>query len=247
MVTIFKDIRDTATPFYRHIDVVLRRIQSGSSKSIIDEIQKEPDKHKRNEIKKQLPAICFSGTFKKRSDNAIIDHSGLICLDFDNYPSKKDMIKDKARFTKDKFVFSVFVSPSGDGLKVIVQIPPDSDNHVNYFNALQTYFNSNYFDKTSKNISRVCYESYDENIYINKDSEVWTKIDAPEFKEMNRESNVVSIPITNENKIVEILMKWWNKRYGLVDGERNNNVFILASAFNEYGINKSLSEYIIFC
>ena len=32
-----------------------------------------------------LPAICFSGTFTKRADNAICEHSGYICLDFDKY------------------------------------------------------------------------------------------------------------------------------------------------------------------
>ena len=40
-------------------------------------------------------------------------------------------------------------------------------------------------------------------------------------------------------------MKWWTKKYGLVEGERNNNVYILAAAFNDYGVNKSLAEYIM--
>ena len=40
-------------------------------------------------------------------------------------------------------------------------------------------------------------------------------------------------------------MKWWNKKYGLKSGERNNNVYVLAAAFNDYGVNKSLAEYIM--
>ena len=245
MITIFKNIRDTSTPFYRHVDVVLNRIKSGSSKDIIDRIQQEKDKTARNEIKKELPAICFSGTFTKRADNAIVEHSGIICLDFDGYPSKKAMLDQKKVLTTNQYVYSVFISPSGDGLKVLVQIPKDVENHVKYFNALNKHFNSEYFDKTSKNISRVCYESYDKDIYVNKDADVWTLIDEVEYREMDRSSSMPTIPITNENKIVDILMSWWNKRYGLVDGERNQNVYILAAAFNDYGISKTLAEYII--
>jgi len=245
MITIFKNIRDTSTPFYRHIDVVLNRIKIGSSKEIIDRVQSENDKTKRNEIKKELPAICFSGTFTKRADNAIVEHSGIICLDFDGYPSKKAMLDQKKKLTTDPYVYSVFVSPSGDGLKALVKIPKDTENHVNYFNSLKNHFDSEYFDKTSKNISRVCYESYDKNIYINNDSIVWDKIEQIEYKEMDKAFSKPTIPITNENKIVDILMNWWTKRYGMVDGERNQNVYILAAAFNDYGINKSLAEYII--
>ena len=31
----------------------------------------------------------------------------------------------------------------------------------------------------------------------------------------------------------------------LFDGERNNNIYILAAAFNDYGVSKSLAEYIM--
>ena len=40
-------------------------------------------------------------------------------------------------------------------------------------------------------------------------------------------------------------MKWWVKKYGLIEGERNNNVYILAAAFNDFGINKNLAEYVM--
>jgi hypothetical protein len=244
-VTIFKDIRSTSTPFYRHIDVVIDRIKTGSSRELIEAIQLEPDKSTRNEMKKSLPAICFSGVFTKRQDNSIVEHSGLICLDFDGYTTKKQMMEEKKSIAADGYVFSVFVSPSGDGLKVLVKIPQDIDNHVKYFNALQRHFDSPHFDTTSKNISRVCYESYDKNIYVNYESEVWSEMYEEEYVEVKKSTDAPTIPITNENKIVDILLKWWTAKYGMVDGERNQNVYILAAAFNDYGVNKSLAEYII--
>lgn len=244
-VTVFKNIKETSTPFYRDVSVIFERIREGKSKDLVKSIRTEKDKTTRNKMKQELPSICFSGKFNKRADNSLLEHSGLICLDFDGYPSKKEMISEKDSLSKDRYVYSVFVSPSGDGLKVIVKIPKDIDNHINYFNSLEKHFNSQHFDKTSKNVSRVCYESYDPMIYINEGSKEWDKIEEQEYKEVDKFSSSQTIPITNENKIVDILMKWWTKRYGLVDGERNNNVYILAAAFNDYGVTKSLAEYVM--
>jgi len=244
-ITIFKNIRETSTPFFRDASLVLDRIRDGASKDIVKKIRLEKNKTERNEIKKSLPAICFSGLFNKRSDSSITEHSGLICLDFDGYIKQKELLEDKERLSKNKFIYSVFISPSGNGLKALVKIPQDVDNHVNYFNSLEQHFNSPYFDKTCKNISRVCYESYDPLIYINDKSSVWDVIAEVEYKEVELHKDPPTIPITDENKIVDILIKWWQKKYPMVEGQRNQNLFILAMAFNDYGVNKSLSSYVL--
>ena len=244
-VTIFKNIKETSTPFYREVSVVLDRIKNGASKQLVKSIRLEKDKSERNEIKKNLPAICFSGIFTKRNDNSINSHSGLICLDFDGYSKKKELLQEKEKLSKDKFVYSVFISPSGNGLKVLVKVPQDVDNHVNYFNSLEKHFNSEYFDKTCKNLSRVCYESYDPLVFINENSSVWDKIEEIEYKEVSVLKDAPTIPITDENKIVDILVTWWTNKYPMSEGQRNQNAFILAMAFNDYGINKSLASYVL--
>ena len=134
-ITIFKNIKETSTPFYRDVKVVLHRIKEGASKEVVKKIRKEKDKTNRNEIKKSLPALCFSGKFTKRNDNSLIEHSGLICLDFDRYKKQKDLLSEKESLTKSKYVHAVFNSPSGNGLKVLIKIPEDADNHINYFNV----------------------------------------------------------------------------------------------------------------
>ena len=244
-ITIFQSIKDTDTPFYRPVSKILERIKDGASKELVKRIRTEKSKGERNELKKQLPAICFSGTFKKRTDNSLVEHSGLICLDFDGYQKQKELLQDKENLCKSKYVYSVFISPSGNGLKVLVKIPKDPDNHANYFNSLDKHFNSIYFDKTSKNISRVCYESYDPLIYVNEISSVWDIIAETEYKEVSKVIDKPTIPITDENKIVEILMKWWTKKYPMQEGMRNQNAYILAMAFNDFGINKSLASYVL--
>lgn len=243
-VTIFKDIKDIDTPFHVEINLILDRIREGKSKELVTKIRREKNKSERNELKKKLPSICFSGKFSKRADNSLLEHSGIICLDFDGYQKQKDMIQDKERMMKDKHTFCVFISPSGNGLKVLVKIPNDAENHVKYFQSLEKYYNSKYFDTTTKNISRVCYESYDPLIYVNDKSSIWDKIEEPEYREVIANRDQPTIPITDENKIVDILVKWWQKKYPMIEGQRNQNVYILAMAFNDYGINKNLAQYI---
>jgi hypothetical protein len=244
-ITIFQNIRDTDTPFYRDVHIILERIKNGATKELVKKIRLEKRKPERNELKKQLPAICFSGEFNKRADSALIAHSGLICLDFDGYVKQKELLQDKENLSKNKYVFSVFISPSGNGLKVLVKIPADAENHVNYFNSLEKYLNSPYFDKTSKNISRVCYESYDPLLHINENSSIWDSIEEAEYTEVSKYKDKPTIPITDENKIVEILVKWWTSKYPMAEGQRNHNAFILAMAFNDFGVNKSLASYVL--
>ena len=244
-VTIFKDILDTSRPFYRDVSVILDRIRGGASKDLIKEIRSESDKIERNKLKGCLPAVCFSGKFSKRNDSSLIEHSGLICLDFDGYDSYDMLLEEKQRLTEDRYVYSVFISPSGMGLKVLVKIPPDENSHKNFFNSLKHYFDSKYFDDTSKNLSRVCYESYDPAIWLNEQSSVFNQITEQEYQEVAKFKDRQTIPITDENRTVEILMKWWTRKYGVVAGERNQNVYILAAKFNEFGINKTVAEFIM--
>ena len=244
-ITIFKDIKDTSQPFYRDVKSIIDRIRDGASKEIVKDIREESNKEKRNELKQQLPAVCFSGKFTKRNDSSLTQHSGLICLDFDGYESDKLLLEEKENLTKDRYTYSVFISPSGMGLKVLVKIPAEEENHKKFFNSLEKHYNSTYFDKSCKNVSRVCYESYDPLIYINEQSSIFNTIIEQEYQEIIKHQDAQTLPITDENKIVEILMKWWERKYGMKEGERNNNVFILASAFNDFGVNKTLAEYVM--
>ncbi len=132
-ITIFKNIKETDTPFHRPIGHILNRIKNGATKELVKQIRSEKRKTERNELKKMLPAICFSGIFNKRNDSSIQEHTGIICLDFDGYEKNKELLQDKENLTKNNYVYSTFISPSGQGLKVLVKIPNDADNQCKLF------------------------------------------------------------------------------------------------------------------
>lgn len=243
-ITIFKNILDTSTPFHRGVEVILERIKIGKSKDLVSAIRKEKDKGKRNALKQDLPAICFSGTFNKRSDDSLIDHSGIICLDFDGFKNKTDLQKRKDKLTKDPYTYSVFISPSGNGLKVLVRIPPNGAKHKSYFMALEKYYDCEEFDITCKNVSRVCYESYDPKIFINEEAEVWEEENKEELVAYTQESRA-TLKLNDTDETIKRLRIWWEAEYGMVPKQRNNNLFILAKALCEFGIDKSDATFII--
>ena len=232
MVTIFESIHKTDKPFHISIDTALERVRNGKSRNICEEVRRTQTKAERNVIKKKLPAVCFSGSFSKRSADGLVAHSGFICIDFDGFKDQDELDSKRFELEFDSYTYACFISPSGDGLKVLVKIPQDEKNHKGYFEALADYYASPNFDMACSDVSRVCYESYDPNIYIDKESDVWTKVK----EKANTTPKKISIPLNDDNKTIEYLKRWWNKDYGLVSGARNKNIFILAAAYNQYGI-----------
>lgn len=228
-ITIYKHFDPKSPKFERNINHILNRIKTGASKELVYKIRATKDP----ELKKELPAILFSGTFSYRNDKSIISHSGFICLDFDKFPDSETLLTWKDSLQDDIYTYSVFISPSGNGLKVIVKIPPIPENHKGYFEALKQYYNSDFFDVSSCNISRICFESYDPYLIINQNSVVWDKCIKVEYTPQK-----INLDEIDEDKSAKILLKWWMKKYGLYEGNRNSNVFKLCAAFNDYGVSR---------
>ena len=64
-ITIFKNIKDTTQPFHLPVSDIIERIRDGRSEDLIKKIRTEKDKKRINQLKQELPAICFSGKFNK--------------------------------------------------------------------------------------------------------------------------------------------------------------------------------------
>ncbi len=186
-ITVFKDFADTSSP--KHVDVVsvLSAIKhpSNSLKELVVSIRSSKDEKVKKELKKKLPCILFSGTFSERNDASLIEHSGFAVFDFDHIQDLS-ILKNKLKLIP--YVFSAFVSPSGDGIKCVVKVPASKENHrANHEHALADikknldYLPSSCFDKTSINASRICFASHDEDIYIN---ELATEFKPPRKKQI---------------------------------------------------------------
>lgn len=162
-VTFFKNVYEKNSPHHVQMVTALKRIQEGNSKELIEQVR-NGDKSK----KLSLPIVLFSGEFSERNDDALFEHSGYIVLDFDHV----DVNGVKTALGTDDYVYACWVSPSGDGVKALVQIT-NPERHRDHFRALVKYFERQYgleLDESGSNESRACFESYDPDIVIKAES-----------------------------------------------------------------------------
>lgn len=236
MVTIFQHYRDVENPFFIEIDKVLESFKDGSNKDKIQKLRSISDKKLFDEKKLKLKSICFSGEFSYRAAKNCIKHSGFACLDFDKVGTNEDAICLRDSLQDNEYVYSAFVSPSGEGVKAIVKIPPDINEHKKYYEALCENFDS-FIDAKTKDVSRICFESYDPDLFINKNSKIWVL--KKEYTEVAQKTTYPRhFQIVDTSKKVDVILKWFNRKFTLNAGERNNNLFKLACALNRAGLQK---------
>ena len=235
MVTVFRNIFDKDNPIYRDVYSVLGAVRDGIYKDKIHLLRQEQDKSERERIKRGLLSICFSGKFKRRFDKDIISHSGLAVLDFDHID-----ISFKKLISGDPYTFAAFISPSGDGLKVLVRIPPEIENHEAYYLGIVKYCENKKYpklDTTSKNISRVCFISYDPDIYINKDSVVFdSKGTIEEKTRLVEQPSAQTTDFAKMNVVCEMVRNSidGNKHQELVKASRLAGGFIAGGLVEEH-------------
>ena len=120
--------------------------------------------------KKNLPAFTTSGKFSKRNANGLLDHSGIIQIDIDKVENPAEL-RDK--LIQDKHICAAFISPSGKGVKCLLLTLADPTKHKAAFNTAENYLKDHYnveIDKACKDVSRLCFVSYDADLRTNPDA-----------------------------------------------------------------------------
>ena len=111
----------------------------------------------------------FSGEFSSRSNAACTAESGLLCIDFDHVPDVEGLFRS---LLEDRYFETalLFRSPSGDGLKWIIEASREQTSHSDYFRAVAGYIAKSYGiepDKSGKDLARACFLPHDPLAFIN--------------------------------------------------------------------------------
>src|SRR2546421_1614293 len=120
------------------------------------------------ELKKQLPGVMWSGTFTERKTDALVNHSGLLCADLDSLNGTLADVRGK--LSDSPYLWALFTSPSGDGLKAVFRVYPDTARHAGSFRAVEQHvreLTSVQIDQKCKDPVRLCFLSHDPGVYYN--------------------------------------------------------------------------------
>jgi len=163
----------------------LKNISSGKYKYEIIECRKLFESGNKVAYKKRktaLPSLTFSGQFNgaHKTEN-LVHYSGFIIIDIDGL-NKEVLENVKSNLFSDKYVAAIWVSPSGNGLKVLVGVSSAPDEHKQCFDVLENYLSTKYnveVDKSGSDICRLCFVSHDENIFIKNE---FSRFDFKEYE-----------------------------------------------------------------
>ena len=159
---------------------LLYAIASGHWGIEIEELRKliPDDPEAYDSQKRNLRAVTLSGSFRGRSE--LLQHSGLLQGDFDKLPNP-EQVRDL--LGADPHTVAAFLSPSGQGVKAVLRIPANPDQHLKSFRGAEAYFRERYalkLDQSCKDVNRLCFVSHDPELRSNPDAVVldvdaWTE------------------------------------------------------------------------
>ena len=215
---------------YQNFENILLAIKEGKFKSEITEIRnslKENNKNKSNRLKNSLSGFTVSAIFdEKRQKERVIKYYGVMVLDIDNLKDEEEVERIKKEIEKIEYTKMVFVSPSGLGLKIIVETNnTDVERHTEVYKELVNYYGNQLnvkFDSQTCDVSRLCFFSYDETAYYNCESKIF--ISKKEKKMM--ENKVVSSD-GKYNKVIEEIIEFTKTKQKYEKGNRNRFVYLL--------------------
>ena len=246
--TIFKNFNEVTEQ--KEILKILSDIKTGVYQNAITYLRKSLADNKTEaaeRAKKSLPAFTPSATFNGgRKMEFLTNYNGLMVLDIDKLEKEK-LQQCKTKIRMDDFVFASFVSPSGNGLKIFVKVSSDKEQHKEIFLELQKYFEELLqveIDKSGKDITRLCFFSYDPELYLNENAEVFAsgakqsvQTDSQTVKKTDNRKPTTN----NQETIYEHSVRFTEKKIQFTEGNRNNFVFALANNLNRKGISESMA------
>lgn len=259
-VSIFCNATDTYNVSQASVADLLYCIMAGGNiRNIIEDIRRDPVANKKRKL--ELPVIMWQGIFSHRADSGLSSLSSLMCIDIDHKPL--EYLTDlRFRLMQEPWVFAMFLSPSGDGLKVIVKTDNYTPEHYkNCYRQLEKIFEDQYGikpDNKCEAVSQGCFASYDPYLYVNFNVQdlhlVYNSaFDTPSQKAALTKTSSSCTPqpkklVSNflsqlgnglcDEEIIEIADKRFErypKRY--TDGYRTKSIFVQAGTLCKAGIS----------
>lgn len=173
-ISLFNRITDINHPEEYDIDKVLDIIKTGSYYHVagkVDAVRKAKTKEEKEKAKMKLPAVTWNGTFKTKNRSDLIHYSSFTALDFDHIqPEKMDGFGKWLQSFQ--CVYAYYITPSGKGYKaIILHDNYEPLHHYDLYNQLLKLFDCPEIDKSTTDLARGNFLSYDPNLWKNPNPE----------------------------------------------------------------------------
>lgn len=233
---------------------ILDDIKSDKYKVVVLQIQQlysEGQKEEADNLKATLPGFTASCRCKGgRRTDLVTYYTGFIVLDLDDL-SSDEMHRISHTLRTSEYVMGAFKSPSGAGIKILVETNGKQESHLSTYLAVADYFstllNVN-IDTSGKDIVRYCFMSYDPDAYKNISNKIFdvelsevsnvTVIEVPTSSTGNYESSSYS-------ELFQAAVEMTCRSVQYEKGNRNNFVYHLANNCNRNGIPLEDAESLI--
>ncbi len=195
-----------------------------------------------NKLKMELPAFIIAGRFSNvgRGKENLLSYHGWMIFDIDNIKSEEEFQKIFNKLKQNPLVRTVFRSPSGNGMKIIVVTDnKDSGKHTELYKKLMKHLESELnvkFDSTC-DVNRLCFYSYDPDIYHNENSEIF---EFENSEENFSEEESIEIFETQFIREMEYTIDFTNKVSDFIKENRNNYIYLLGKNCFGSGLNKQM-------
>ena len=147
---------------------------------ILRSIDKKLDSERYDETKKKLPAVAF-GSYDRGifNETYILQSSFVFNGDIDGLRDADHVKMIKGLLEWHEAVGYCFISPSGLGLKIGINVGPIkySDHYRLIFSFIKSWIKTEIhpdliLDKSCIDIRRLCFVSYDKNAYLNLEADI---------------------------------------------------------------------------
>lgn len=202
-VDTFSCIADVQPKSKKLIDILTLN-NDAKANEIIRQIRAEKEESKQKELKKYLPNYCINATFNnsRKKDN-IKALTGLLYIDID----AKDNIGiiNKVPNILKNIANVLFFKRSCRGAGYTAIVPYNTNLNIeDIWHSIDNDFKKLgiEIDKSTKNIDRVTFYSFDTDYYINQNVEIYNKtIEFKQNKVVNK-NKTISIDTVTDNKLI---------------------------------------------
>ena len=254
--TIFKNF--TIPVEKKSLLLIGKDIISDKYKTEVEEIRNliaQGNKAEADNKKKQLLAFTPSAVFTEKRQMPFLEmYSGFVHLDFDKL-TPEQLQTAFAIISKISYTSLCFISPSGNGLKVFVEVSTELEYHGIAYLQVQKYYEDATglkADPSCKDVTRLCFMSHDPNAYRTIQNEKFI-VALPQFiQEQQSQTPTAIAPVVpieqaepedlNITFLFNQQIQFTNQKASYTDGNRNNYIYLLASNCNRVGLSQSDTE-----